>query len=678
VSLQFETTVGATNDYGDAGAGCGSPQVNGPDRAYEVTLLPGDLLTASVSPTLSYDPVLDLVAGPAAQCGANARVCLRGSDLGATGEREVIQYKNDGGIARSLFLIVDSVGDGGAYDLDVSVGPPPAGDSCSTATMLLGAATMQSLSGFSDDYALVGMNCSGNAAGSDRVYSIDVPAFTRMTATVTPSVGLDTSVSIVATVADCATRSCLVSGNAPGGMPDSAIWENRTASQVTRLVIVDSDVISPQALFGLQVNLMSIPPPPSNDVCSAAMALSLNQPVSATTVSAGNDYQITAACYAGIGNVTSTAPGLDVVFSFSPPTSGRYSFRTVESTGQDQVVYISSTCSSGTAPVNVATCSSAVNRNIFNADEELSCAQLTAGTPVFAYVDSVSGTGAPFELEVTRCTLESEPNDTPATADAIACPITGSQGDAGPDSDFFALPTAVAGSRLYAAVEVNAAQVDTFQLRVTTATATLQWDDNSGGAPIGGGSGAVAGTPLTGVATYLRVDKNTFVMTPVEPYHVYSVIQPASTSATAEVEPNETTSTATTSTLNYFRGALAGPSPSTDIDVFSFNATAGDLLFIGLDEDPLRDNTAMQARIELLNSGGVVLQGNSDLLTNASNTASPGTINGFSPYSPSETLLYRVRATGTYYVRLTAGSTSTSTAAGDYVLSVSKNCLAGP
>jgi hypothetical protein len=99
----------------------------------------------------------------------------------------------------------------------------------------------------------------------------------------------------------------------------------------------------------------------------------------------------------------------------------------------------------------------------------------------------------------------------------------------------------------------------------------------------------VAGTPLTGAPSFLRV--NTREAEAAEPYRLYSAVQPPLASATAENEPNDTIGAANSAANNYFSGTLSEPAPSQDVDNFSFAGRAGDLVFVSLDGDPLRDNT---------------------------------------------------------------------------------------
>ena len=188
---------------------------------------------------------------------------------------------------------------------------------------------------------------------------------------------------------------------------------------------------------------------------------------------------------------------------------------------------------------------------------------------------------------------------------------------------------------------------------------------------------SIAGTQLTGVPSFIKMDHYT-PGTQSEPYRLYSVVQPPLASAAVEVEPNEAITTSSVSTLNYFSGALSGASPSIDVDVYRFTAVAGDLVFVSLDGDPTRNDTTLDAKLELLDSTGSVRLTANDSGDTSSVTLDAGSLTVRNPTSPSEALVYRVRTAGTYYVRVTAGSTNTVTAAGDYLLSIAKNCVAGP
>jgi all-beta uncharacterized protein/S-layer family protein len=425
---------------------------------------------------------------------------------------------------------------------------------------------------------------------------------------------------------------------------------------------------------------------PANDVCIGAVPLTLDTPVNGSTEFSNNNYQLTgSACFTGVGQVASTAAGRDVIYTFTAPLAGAYSFRVsdyVNSGESNLVLYTSSACpAAGGSPLTIATCLGAANRGAANRVEEVACQTLATNQQIYIIVDeNVFTSGSTFTIEVNRCSSESGNNDTPATANPF---VFGIEGAIVPstEADFFSLGTPAASSRLFALVDVAAGGSTDLDLRVTTTTDTIEYDDMNNDPPFGFASPNVAGTPLGAVPTFLRVDSFTDVNNPPapsEPYRIYAVVQPPIASATAETEANDTTATANSAANNYFTGSLPGPAPSTDVDVFSFTAVAGDLIFVSLDGDPLRDTTPINPMLELLDSAGAVLVSVNDGGFSSSTTSGAGSLTSTTPFSPAEGIVYRARATGTYYARVAIGTSSgTSIGAGDYLLSISRNGLAG-
>ena len=263
-----------------------------------------------------------------------------------------------------------------------------------------------------------------------------------------------------------------------------------------------------------------------SDWCDTAPALQVNRVV-ALTLDSGvlladggvstlttNAAQLTAdggaaACFSNfsaINNTFSPATGPDTAWSFTPATTGTYSFRAgVPTASVNTVLYLTSSCQPVSYAYGADECVAAVNHTTGVGQEELSCVPLVAGTPVFLWVDqATSAAGANLALEVSTCFAESEPNDSPATANPLACAVTGGIRDAG-DADFFALGTLPAGARVFALAEAAAATATDFDLRVTTADRTLEYDNNNAAALFGETSGLVAGTALPAEPTYLRV-----------------------------------------------------------------------------------------------------------------------------------------------------------------------------
>ncbi len=407
-----------------------------------------------------------------------------------------------------------------------------------------------------------------------------------------------------------------------------------------------------------------------------------------------NDSQLSSmTCYVGTGNTTSTAPafwpgvGKDVVLSFTPPRDGLYSFRIgatgLNTRGAESAIYLTDSCTEAMVPPQLWSppqCIAAANRagnGVIN-PEELSCIQLTGGTDVFVWIDEGSTSpiqGASFPLEVTECQRELEPNNTAATATALQCPLTAGIVPSG-DVDYFDLGVAPANARLFSMIEAGAANFNmgtqsstaNLQLRVTTGTDTVEFDNDDLDNPFNGSAPGVAGTPLdAGVQHFLRVNN---LSGAVEPYRVYAVIQ-ASTPAT-ESEPNGTPDEAQGSIENYFSGTI---SAATDVDFFAFEATAGEVVYLALDSLPSRtgNTNATNLSLELWGLDGKRI-GVNDATVAVNSTVTVNIADAGTPTSPSEHLVYRVPTTGQYFARVGGATITTNNT---YLLSIAKNCSTG-
>jgi uncharacterized repeat protein (TIGR01451 family) len=412
---------------------------------------------------------------------------------------------------------------------------------------------------------------------------------------------------------------------------------------------------------------------PSNDTCGAAIPLSLDAPLSGTTVAAANDTQLPggSGCFAGVGQSASTASGGDLAYRFTAPTGGRYSFRvTGFDASRNAVPYVASDCPVGAAPATIAGCLGAANRNAAYPGEEVRCLTLGAGQAVYAYVDeSMPTAGGGFAIEVNRCEAEVEPNGSTFAAGELICGLEGAITPAG-DADFFAVGSPASGSRVFAMVDGVAGNSTDFDVRVTTGTDTLEYDDLNNDTAFGTVAPNVCGTPVDGSASYLRVSHFN-ATAQAEPYRLYTAVQPPAASAIAEIEPNDSIGTATGSPGEYYAGTLASPS---DADVFSFSAAAGELIVIQLDLDPTRENTPFNGSLALLSYAGAALASVNDAGSTSSTASGAGNLAANAPASPGEAIAYRVRTDGTYYARVGwSGGT-----AGDYLLSVSHDCKVGP
>ena len=445
---------------------------------------------------------------------------------------------------------------------------------------------------------------------------------------------------------------------------------NLTSGTLYYIVVWKWDTPAPTAGNTAVQMRVTLTLPPTNDTCATATTLALNTPLSGSTALGTNDYQLTGStCFTGVGQTASTAPDRDVVYKFTAPSAGTYSFRVTGGTTLNPVLYVATSCPVGAPPQTVTTCIAAANRNssTSSAAEETACVSLTSGQMVFVFVDgNTAGAGGPFTIEANACTYETEANGTPATANAFTCGMEGSITPAA-EADFFSLGTPASGSRVFAMADGIAGNSTDFDMRVTTTTDTLEYDDANNDVPFGSLAPNCSGTPLTGVASYIRMNHFS-ASTQSEPYRLYAVVQPAIASATAESEGNDTIATANGAANNYFSGALG---TAGDVDFYTFPATAGDLIYIGLDTDPLRNNTPINGALQLQNSGGSPLVTVNDGGSTSNITSGAGSLTATNPSSPAEGLTYRVTTTGQYYIRVTG------TAAGDYLLSITKNCALG-
>ena len=443
-------------------------------------------------------------------------------------------------------------------------------------------------------------------------------------------------------------------------------------------------------------------PPPSNDTFAGAIALTLNRSVTGSfgtgANSSVNDYHLSApgspTCFAGNGQVESNAPGRDLVYSFTAPSAGTYSFRvgyTGETDNENLVIYLVSGIPPGQPPLNIPcqeglspAAIAAANRNTETAQpsEEIFDYAMTSGQQLFLVVDeNVLGTTATgFYVEVFDAALETEPNDTFATSQPIACSIEGRISNApGPvqDLDYFSIGTPPDGSRLFVIVDGAASANSNFDMRINNASNTYQFADFYNDIENGTTSPNIAGLPLASAnGPYaIQIDYNGTTNTAVhEPYRMAHVIQPPSSAAVAESEPNDTLSTADSDVTNYFSGVYGSLA---DSDWYATVGNAGDLLFVSVDNDPGRNGNNANGNFELYDSSGNLiysLEDNSNITTTGFPPV-PGQTST-TPVAPAEATLIRLPVSGVYYIRLFAASVN-ATGPNDYLLSISKNCATG-
>ena len=403
----------------------------------------------------------------------------------------------------------------------------------------------------------------------------------------------------------------------------------------------------------VQLKITRTPIPP-NDACSGAVPIAVNIPVDGTTAGGANQLQIAnAGSFTGLEQIPTNAIGRDVVYRFTAPETGPYSFRVSNySPGQDLVLYASSTCPAG-SPASVQALAAA-NRSQFTSAEEILCLPLQSNQTIYVIVDDtvsdLENAGSSFTLEATRCQLEREPNDSPIDAAPLIC---GSEGtiSSGMDRDFFDLGNYPNGWRAFVMVDGAAAGNGDFDLRITTYGDTLEYDDNNNDPLFRDDSPNIAGTPLPGTPAFAFVKSKDGQR--AEPYRIHAVVQPPLSDAALETEPNNSFTEATFADQNYFYGTLDAAPPATDVDVFGFNVTEGELIFLSLDADPHRTNSPVNARLELLDGNGnpIVAVDDNAFASQTTTSGSTGNLLATAPASPGEAITYRSPVEGTYYAR---------------------------
>jgi hypothetical protein len=572
---------------------------------------------------------------------------------------------------------------------------PPAADACTGAETIPGAGPFPYTTSLTPSIADATRICEPTAPCQSNVSRSIWYAFTPAasgTYTISSCASAPTGTTVDDTVVSVHTSAAGCSGPfAPVGCDQDGCANEGQQATVTLalsagttyyiLAEQQGDAAPTPENASMQLRLDAVLPP-GNDTCAGAGALDLDTPVAATNALAANDYTLASApCFSGIGQSASTATGRDTVHRFVAPAAGDYSFRvSLGASGGNPVLYTASSCPVGASPQLVTSCLRAANRNTSDASyasEEVFCQPLAAGQEVYVFVDEASPTtiAGAYTIEVNRCVREAASNDTPATAGPLACPVEGSIAPAA-EADFFTLGSPPAGSRAFAFADGIQGSSADFDVRATTTSATLEYDDANNDVPWGSLAPNVAGVVLPGGDSYLRMSH--FSASGVhEPYRLYAVVQPPIEMTTPESEPNDTIATADTAPNGWYAGTLPGPAPSTDVDVYAFAASARDLIYLGLDADPLREpttGTPINARIDLLDATGALLEIANDPCT-AGTTTAGATLTSITPSTCGEGLVWRARHGGTYYARVTIGTTSPSAVgAGDYLLSISIDC----
>ena len=218
---------------------------------------------------------------------------------------------------------------------------------------------------------------------------------------------------------------------------------NNGVHKIAKPIVVNDDPTS----GGNQTNTGSqtIVAAPSNDTCASPTPLPLYRTVKVDTSGANDDYQTpaTAACFAGLGQTPTTSPGRDVVLSFTAPAAGSYTFSIVHQDPTaapildgNEVLYISDSCPVGGTVNCIAGANRPLQRSLLpsvtgltnNQSEQVTCVPMATGQTYYVFFDegAFNSGGSGASVEVRNCLNETEPNNSPATANPMACGIGGS------------------------------------------------------------------------------------------------------------------------------------------------------------------------------------------------------------------------------------------------------------
>lgn len=333
------TTVGYANDYTAANqTGCfGSA---GRDRVYSVSVAPNARLLANIRSTSSFDPSINFIVGPEAQCSAVPRVCVAGDDLGGPATVNAARYLNTTTSMQTVFVVADSftgVDPGGAFRLDVSVDTPAAGDTCENPIALISGTPRagEGLTGFANDYFAhsgTASSCVGSNDGVDRVYSTLVGAGETLQVTVTPSAGLDTAIALHGDAAECLSRTCQTGSNTgAAGAADTLVWRNTGMTARTMLIVVETPA-GASGTFTIGTTTGALP----GDYCSNTLP-----PITSAQTLSGQSLVGYAVDYnqATAGNGCEDSAGPDHVHQVTVPPRSRL-VGTVTPTNMDAVLNI--------------------------------------------------------------------------------------------------------------------------------------------------------------------------------------------------------------------------------------------------------------------------------------------------------------------------------------------------
>jgi len=436
-NLTGDTTGLASNFDLTTDNGCRSASTAG-DIVYKFDVPAGQQLVVNLYS--NFDAVLNLVEGPASNCvgsaladGGTGVVCAASSDNAYPDAYEVVSVNNTSGATKTYYLIIDGYGstDTGVYSMAVYIGAPQTGDVCEMPQALAGATTLagQGLSSFANDYTSTGPASCAYDWGSDRTYSIDIPAGQAMHVVATPTddAGIDLLLSVVSQSATCSAGPCLNSADntGPGG-PESLSQNNPSAGPQHVFLVVDSRGALADAGYDLSITFANSP---ANDVCesatptySAATSLAYQ-----SLASFSNDYSAATPTDGGCN----FASGNDRAYAIDVPAGQRL---VVTATNPDSSMKLSAVDGPGTNCSAIPVVCSGVGSGNINGTATLVADNATGATKhVNLIVDMIGAPATIADGGTETYALSLDFVATPTTGDTCAAPdaVTATATDAG-------------------------------------------------------------------------------------------------------------------------------------------------------------------------------------------------------------------------------------------------------
>jgi hypothetical protein len=439
--LQGDTTSATNgNDAGDP-APCGSTaKASGNDLVYVYTLTDTSDVSVTVTPVgdggMTYRPEAYIRAGACEDSSLTAEVAC---DYQVDSTPITISAQSlDAG---TYYIWVDGTGStAGPFTLDViasPIPPKPANDDCAgvqalTVTNGMATATGSTRSATNSTATDGGSpSCSSiaNSEGRDVVFSYDVTTVSDVTITVTPAPGSTLNpVVYVRGTGNCANEalSAELGCNAP--FANSASTQKfRSQAAGTYFLWVDGSG-STSGAFTVTVTETTPVPPPANDECAGAIALTLDPTTGVGTASGDTTNAINSNTAAGVSPTCSAlakSAGQDVVYSYTLTAPKDVTIVATPGTTStlDPVLYVRGTgnCANETQAAELG-----CNAPFTNSASTLKFRNQAAGT-YYVWVDGSGSTSGTFDLAVTAITPVPAPaNDDCGGAIALAIdPVTG-------------------------------------------------------------------------------------------------------------------------------------------------------------------------------------------------------------------------------------------------------------